>query len=85
MKLSVSLPDDAVEFLDEQTRSGRYVSRSAALKAAVTVLRQSGMTDSYAAAWDEWEQSGDDAMWENLAADGLAVSDETANDQDAPA
>lgn len=85
MKLSVSLPADAVEFLDEQTRSGHYVSCLAALRGAVTVLRQSGMADSYAAAWDEWEQSGDDALWRNLAADGLAASDETANDQVAPA
>ena len=50
------------------------------LKAAVTALGPSGMTDSYAAAWDEWEQSGDDALWESLAADGLAVGD-----QDTPA
>lgn len=78
MKVSVSLPDDAVEFLDEQTRSGRFASRSAALKAAVTVLRQSSMTDSYAAAWDEWEQSGDDALWANVAADGLGASEQGA-------
>ena len=71
MKLSVSLPADDVEFLDEETRAGRYESRSAALKAAVMVLRQSAFTDSYAAAWDEWEQAGDDVLWENVVADGL--------------
>jgi len=72
MKLSVSLPADDVEFLDEETRAGRYASRSAAVKAAVTVLRQAAITDSYAEAWDEWEQSGDDVLWESVAADGLA-------------
>ncbi|GAA3749519.1 hypothetical protein GCM10022239_26090 [Leifsonia bigeumensis] len=71
MKLSVSLPADDVEFLDEETRAGRYDSRSAALKAAVTVLRQAAITDSYAEAWDEWEQSGDDALWDSVASDGL--------------
>jgi Arc/MetJ-type ribon-helix-helix transcriptional regulator len=73
MKLSVSLPDDTVEFLDEQTRSGVYPSRSAALNAAVTVLRQASMTDSYAAAWGEWEDSGEDAVWESVLADGLVA------------
>ncbi|HEU4849684.1 MAG TPA: type II toxin-antitoxin system ParD family antitoxin [Terrimesophilobacter sp.] len=71
MKLSVSLPADDVEFLDEETRAGRYGSRSAALKAAVTVLRQAAITDSYAEAWEEWEQSGDDALWDSVASDGL--------------
>jgi len=48
------------------------------LKAGVTALGPSGMADSYAAAWDEWEQSGDEVLWENLAGDGLAVDDQTA-------
>ena len=72
MKLSVSLPADDVEFLDEETRAGRYESRSAAVKAAVTVLRKAAITDSYAEAWEEWEQSGDDVLWESVAPDGLA-------------
>lgn len=72
MKVSVSLPRDDIEFLDEETRAGRYPSRSAAMKAAVTVLRQAAITDSYAEAWDEWEQSGEDLLWESVVADGLA-------------
>ncbi|HRN30258.1 MAG TPA: antitoxin [Terrimesophilobacter sp.] len=71
MKLSVSLAEEDVEFLDEQTRAGFFPSRSAALQAAVTVLRQSTMRDSYAEAWDEWEASGEDALWESLVAEGL--------------
>lgn len=74
MKLSVSLPADIVEFIDEQTSSGHYESRSAVLRAAVTVLRQHAITDSYAAAWSEWEQSGEDVLWESIAADGLSDS-----------
>jgi hypothetical protein len=50
------------------------------MKAAVTALGPSNMADSYAAAWDEWEQSGEEALWENVAGDGLAV-----DDQDVPA
>jgi Arc/MetJ-type ribon-helix-helix transcriptional regulator len=72
MKLSVSLPADIVEFIDEQTAAGAFESRSAVLRAAVTVLRQHQITDSYAAAWDEWEESGEDSLWQSVAADGLA-------------
>ncbi len=74
MKVSVNLPPEVVEFLDEQTRSGVYPSRSAALSAAVTVLREASMTDSYAAAWDEWERSGEGALGESVAGDGVARS-----------
>lgn len=73
MKLSVSLPDDIVEFIDEQTTSGAFESRSAVLRAAVAALRQHAITDFYAAAWDEWEQSGEDKLWESVAADGLSI------------
>jgi Arc/MetJ-type ribon-helix-helix transcriptional regulator len=72
MKVSVSLPQDDIAFLDEETRAGRYPSRSAAVKAAVTVLRQAAITDSYAEAWEEWEQSGDDLLWDSVAGDGFA-------------
>jgi Arc/MetJ-type ribon-helix-helix transcriptional regulator len=72
MKLSISLPEDIVEFIDEQTLSGAFSSRSAVLRAAVIALRQHIITDSYAAAWDEWEQSGEDELWQSVAADGLA-------------
>jgi Arc/MetJ-type ribon-helix-helix transcriptional regulator len=71
MKLSVSLPGDVVDFVDEQVKSGAFASRSSTLRAAVVLLRQSTMTDSYAAAWEEWEQSGEDALWEAVAADGM--------------
>ncbi|MBN9149924.1 MAG: hypothetical protein J0H56_00700 [Micrococcales bacterium] len=70
----MSLPPEAVAFLDEQTRSGVYPPRSAALSAAVTVLREASMTDSYAAARDEWERSGEDALGESVAGDGVASS-----------
>lgn len=73
MKLSVSLPNESVEFLDAQTSAGVYPSRSAALHAAVVVLRQTAMRDSYAEAWDEWEESGEDEIWQTVLADGLAV------------
>jgi putative addiction module CopG family antidote len=71
MKLSVSLPEADVAFLDSETSSGRFESRSAAIHAAVRYLHDRQYTDSYAAAWDEWDESGDSQVWEAVAGDGI--------------
>jgi putative addiction module CopG family antidote len=70
MKLSISLPQDDLEFIDEQTGSGAFASRSAAVHAAIRLLRDRAHVDSYAAAWDEWDADGG-AVWEAVAADGV--------------
>lgn len=71
MKLSVSLPEEDVATLDEYARAAGLKSRSAAVQRAIRLLRQRDLDQDYAAAWDEWEYSDDDA-WEGTAADGLA-------------
>ncbi|MDT4915571.1 MAG: hypothetical protein QOI15_1075 [Pseudonocardiales bacterium] len=72
MKLSVSLPDDDVRILDEYARAEGLASRSAAVQRAIRMLRHPAIEEDYAAAWDEWVASGDEAAWETTAADGLA-------------
>lgn len=72
MKISVSLPNDDVEFLDEYARRQGYASRSAVVHAAVRILRSSKLGDSYAEAWQQWEESGDADSWDRAASDGLA-------------
>ena len=72
MKISVSLPDDDVEFLDSYALSQGYVSRSAVVHSAVRMLRSSKLGDAYADAWREWEESGDAELWEKTTSDGLA-------------
>jgi Arc/MetJ-type ribon-helix-helix transcriptional regulator len=72
MKLSVSLPDEDVATLDEYARAVGLTSRSAALQRAIRMLRHPELEQDYAAAWDEWEASGAEAVWEATAADGLA-------------
>lgn len=72
MKLSVSLPHADVAALDEFARASGLPSRSAAVQHAIRLLRMPGLEADYAAAWDEWESSGDEAVWEATAADGLA-------------
>ncbi len=71
MKLSVSLPDEDVEFLDEYARSQGYRSRSAVLHRAIRLLRSSELGDAYAEAWSEWAETGEADRWGSTSADGL--------------
>jgi len=72
MKLSVSLPDEDVEYLDEYARAQRLESRSAALHKAVRLLRASELGSAYEDAWTEWAESDDDQLWDAVVDDGLA-------------
>lgn len=72
MKLSVSLSDEDVTALDEYARASGLKSRSAAVQAAIRLLRLPDLEQDYAAAWDEWKSSGEQAAWESTSADGLA-------------
>jgi len=72
MKLSVSLPEEDVAVLDEHARKAGLQSRSAAIHQAIRLLRQSGLEEDYAAAWEDWERSGDRDLWETAAGDGLS-------------
>ena len=71
MKLSVSLPDDDVEFLDECVRLKGEASRSAVVHKAVRLLRATELGDAYEDAWSDWDAGGDAALWEAVAADGV--------------
>lgn len=71
MKLSISLPETDVELLDEYARTAGLRSRSAAVHEAIQLLRLPGLEDDYAAAWDEWEASGQEADWESVLADAV--------------
>ena len=71
MKLSISLPEEDVEVLDEYARTAGLPSRSAAVQHAVRLLRHPDLEDDYAAAWTEWRDSGEEAQWEGTTADGL--------------
>jgi Arc/MetJ-type ribon-helix-helix transcriptional regulator len=72
MKISVSLPDDDVEFLDNYAESQGYESRSAVVHAAVRMLRSAKLGDAYADAWGEWEESDEAELWDKTTSDGLA-------------
>ncbi len=70
MKLSISVPDDEVTFLDNYAVTHQVSSRSAVIQRALGLLRASELEDSYAAAFDEW--SDDDAdTWDSASSDGI--------------
>ena len=71
MKLSVSLPEEDVEFLDTYVRDQGAGSRSAALHKAVGLLRAAQLADAYADAWASWARSDDSGAWDAVLADGL--------------
>ncbi|MFN8034449.1 MAG: ribbon-helix-helix domain-containing protein [Acidimicrobiia bacterium] len=72
MKVSVSLPDDDVAFLDAYARSQGIESRSAVVHKAVRLLRASELGPSYEDAWREWSEGGDATLWDSAASDGLS-------------
>ena len=71
MKVSVSLPEDDVEYLDAYARERGLESRSAAVHKAVRLLRASELGEAYERAWDDWDTSEDAGLWNNVTADGL--------------
>ena len=71
MKLSVSLSESDVAALDEHVRAAGLPSRSAAVQRAIRLLTHRQLEQDYAAAWQEWEDSGDREAWEGVTADGL--------------
>jgi Arc/MetJ-type ribon-helix-helix transcriptional regulator len=71
MKLSVSLPDEDVEYLDAYVQTQGLGSRSAALQKAVRLLRASELGAAYEDAWGAWSPADDAALWDEAIADGL--------------
>ena len=71
MKVSVSLPGEDVQFLDQYAKERRLESRSAALQRAVRLLRSAELAASYEAAREDWEARGEADAWEPTTDDGI--------------
>ena len=72
MKLSVSLPDEDVDFLDAYAQTQGFASRSAVVHKAVRLLRASELGPAYEEAWSEWSNENEAELWETTAGDGLS-------------
>jgi Arc/MetJ-type ribon-helix-helix transcriptional regulator len=70
VKLSVSIADEDVEFIDRYADEHGVGTRSGVVQRALTLLRAAELRDDYAAAWDEWAVDEADA-WDSVATDGL--------------
>jgi hypothetical protein len=71
MKLSVSLSEDDLMFLDEYAAETGIRTRSGVIQVAISELRRQTMIDQYAQAWEEWVGSDDAVAWESTTADGI--------------
>ncbi len=71
MKVSVSLPDEDIDFLDAYARINGFASRSAVLHKAVRLLRSGELSAAYEDAWASWSTGDDGTLWESTAGDGL--------------
>lgn len=72
MKLSVSLPDDDVDFLDRYASTQGIGSRSAVVHKAVRLLRATELAPAYEQAWADWSNNDDGEAWDAVASDGLS-------------
>jgi len=72
MKVSVSLSEEDIAFLDREAVAGVYDSRSAAVAAAVRMLRERELLEAYRESFAEWADSGDADLWDSTSGDGLA-------------
>lgn len=68
-KVSLSLSESDLAFLDAEAVSGHYASRSAAVQDAVRLLRESRLADAYAEAYSD----GYDRDWDLASEDGLSA------------
>jgi Arc/MetJ-type ribon-helix-helix transcriptional regulator len=73
VKLSVSLPEEDVEFLDAYASEQGFPSRSAVLHKAVRLLRGAELGAAYEEAFAEWEHTGEAPTWDVTVADGLGT------------
>lgn len=71
MKVSLSIPDEDVRFLDNFAREHGIASRSAAVQRSIAMLREAELGGQYEAAWEEWYASEDAALWDSITGDGM--------------
>ena len=71
MKVSVSLPEEDVEFLDSYAQAQGLRSRSAVLHKAVRLLRGAELAPAYEDAFASWEGTEDAADWDITVSDNV--------------
>ncbi len=78
VKLSISLSEEDVAFIDRLAADAGFESRSAVIQHAIERVRATELQADYAEAWDDWRSSGDDEPWDASAGDGAAPAGASA-------
>lgn len=71
MKISASLPEADVLFVDEYAAEHAN-SRSGVIHEAIALLRQRNLGDQYEAAWEQSRLDDPAQVWDAVVGDGLA-------------
>jgi Arc/MetJ-type ribon-helix-helix transcriptional regulator len=71
MKISVSLPQEDVTFVDKYATRTEAESRSAVIHTAIGLLRAAELEAEYTEAFAEWDASEDAAFWDRTSGDGI--------------
>ena len=70
MKLSISLPEKDVAYIDRHLADHDEPSRSAVIRKAIERLRDEELREAYGELCKEWGTE-DDLLWETTVGDGL--------------
>ncbi|MFE9921142.1 ribbon-helix-helix domain-containing protein [Streptomyces sp. NPDC005774] len=71
MRISVSLPQEDVAFIDEYAAGTEAESRSAVMRVAIELLRQAQLEQAYTEAFAEWDCGGEAGPWDRVSGDGV--------------
>ena len=71
VKVSTTLPERDVDFIERYTIRNNLPNRAAAYQAAVRALRHEDLMRQYEEADKEWYESGEVEVWECTVGDGI--------------
>jgi UPF0288 family protein (methanogenesis marker protein 3) len=76
-KLSVSLDPTRINFIEQYQTNHAVRTKSEVVDRALELLQQEELKHQYAAAYQEWEDAGEEIHWASSLADGLEPTDQT--------
>lgn len=76
MKVSISLPEKDIAFIDRQVAEHGEPSRSAVIRKALRRLRSEDLERQYAQLWAEWDDEDD--VWDVTVGDGIEDESDVA-------
>ena len=71
-KLSVSVDAGLATFIERYRTAHGVSSKSEVVERALTLLQEAELSEQYAEAYREWEESGDAELWDSTVGDGIA-------------